>query len=83
MFIITVKGNRRYKVRMRGRYQKTIRSEAKLLRVIQKSIDAQYTGRVKARFQELLDERDILRIAHEWGMLNWKCRVDENGKEIR
>ena len=83
MFIITVKGGRRYKVRMRGRYQKTIRSEAKLLRVIQKSIDAQYTGRVKARFQELLDERDIMRIASEWGMLNWKCRVDENGKEIR
>ena len=87
MFIITTKGNRRYKIQMRGIYAKSIRSEKKLLKAIQDSINwkAEHGThpRVTARFQELLDDRDIFRITEQWGMINWKCRVDENGKEIR
>ena len=86
MFIIRTKSGR-YKVQMRGVYLKTIRSEKRLLEALQNAIDwkAEHGAnqRVVDRLQELLDDRDIFRISEQWGMINWKCRVDENGKEIR
>jgi len=78
MFTVKMKSGT-YKVRMRPRYA-TIKSEKKLLERIQESIDWQrekgyYSTAVADRYQELLDERDIMRIASDWGMFNWTQRI--------
>jgi len=74
-----------YKVWMRGAYRKSITSQKKFEAAIQRTIDS-YRQKSKAwqlaayKFQELLNEKDFIRIANEWGMFNRTQKENVNAK---